>query len=215
MHINTERQAFFEFSQIALLITSLVFETYAFTVDKNWSHNVEKHKTYEICLFLMKKVDSAEHKKFIDAPSGPSDYDFKDDKAYFKRTIHRGSSEERASIGLITVSIVLLICHLITSCVSKDYSYRTKWTAAVQGIVIFSLGFAAMFLAISAHTLDTNYRDLASKFPECILLHACFNEIYKSDEKTSSFLETFHFKNSTSKLQKVLSQEFVCQEFSN
>jgi len=76
-----------------------------------------------------------------------------------------------SSAILLTLLTHLIICHLPK--ISKNIHLRTKWNAAVQGVVLFSSGFAAVLIAISASKIDKKY-DLASKqIQVCSLLRFC------------------------------------------
>jgi hypothetical protein len=106
-------------------------EVYSYLVDTSWSQHLKDKKKGNnfICLWLLQQTDMDKYEQFEDIymknPQPHSHH--KKEIDYFTKTIKRGSSEEKWAIALISFSVVLLIVHLVTACVSKNYAYRTKW----------------------------------------------------------------------------------------
>ncbi|OXA56439.1 hypothetical protein Fcan01_09375 [Folsomia candida] len=212
-----EKPAFLQFFQIIMLAISLGLESYAFMIDRGWKKTLNKNGKGRICPWLIQNVNEEMYNYYkAQLPDQFNGTDNSVEKRFFMENISRGSGEETAAIALISFSIVLLLVHLVLACISRNNSYRTKWTASVQGISVFASGFAAIFIAISSHEYRSLYHSLSSKLLECILLPTCVDDEYKNTTVTSKYLKLQGFKNpdeSAEKLRNVFSNNYVCQAY--
>ncbi|ODM91898.1 D-erythrulose reductase [Orchesella cincta] len=176
-------------SGVILVIVMLALSYHAFYEDVAWNKRVEEHGS-NICIKINNEIENETQfqesicpqrsqlilqnncdivKYRMESPTPKQYWDL------IKDNMMRTQASQNTYLAMMTITAVLLVIHMIVANISKNLEMRTKWNAAMQGVILFGSGFALMLLAISLNAMDLKYQTLlgAVELPECKLLMWC------------------------------------------
>ncbi|CAL8122444.1 unnamed protein product [Orchesella dallaii] len=218
----TEKIGIVEIFQIILIIIMLAIGYHAFAQDLAWNKKVEMLGS-NICVEINLKLQNStkdlptalreslcplksqiiqqtcDIEEYLTKSNNPKEY-----WSLIKNNLIRTQASQNTFLGLITIAATVLIIHMIVANITKNVNVRTKWNAAMQGVILFGCGFAVMLLAISTNAMDLKYRSFLALeiLPQCKLLTWC--------DKTLEFSQP---KSHKVKVEKALEAFGACQAY--